>query len=326
MFDIYFNKTSFQLGLKKNGADFFSSKGIIITGENADGKTEYINNQKDKLENDCKLIRINSKKIDKFDLENNINSHYSALIESHGLQSEVVGLYDFIEKNEKILLNLIENEVLNKKISFINGFADFHYADGKEIKSQGELNLIKLFVIVTYYAEREFVKIFFIDEPNTNLDDKHSAELVNNIITTVYQYFDKKILVVATTNNENILEELEGFLIFNVKTKEICYSSDLIGNREALKRITSSISSQPKLLSENRRLLSDALLNKRGFYMSNKEYVVFTDLKISNGRYRALKYINLSPIEKVLFDKLFSISVPTFNKNFSIFDDYAEEV
>ncbi len=322
MIEINYDEINNQLKLTKEYEEFFTDKGVIITGKNADGKTKFLKS----------LVLDNSIYIPIHSRKKNIELFYeSKLDELPELDSKTsTGLFNFLTTHKEKIEKILSNNFLNKDIFLGIGekeFREFNYSDGTLISSQGELNIILLFIIISYYSSMENKKIFLLDEPNTNLDDINANSLLQKLLDNVYATFWNKIIIVATSNNKNIISSLEDFFVVNIneESEEISYSSDLIGNTTAIDRFFQKYNSPLKLISETRELLSKVFLLRKDYIISDKNHIILLDKKRHDGAYRVLFYNKLSKMDKIIYDKIRDLPTSPSSKKFTITGEWAYE-
>ncbi|MGL5725370.1 hypothetical protein [Cetobacterium sp.] len=305
-----------ELVLEHKGQKYYTQKSIILTGGNARGKTKKLK----KIETEISRIE-NAKYIQVSDISKKYIEELESLEEvGLGENEETKGLYKMIEDKREELEKNIADEFFNGDIKIKkdeeDGSYKFLYSNNDEITSNGQDNLIKLSILSLYYSEKG-VKVLILDEPNTNLDDDNASNVIQGILNICNKSNDNKILIIASTNNGNMIEELEGCLVYNVDSEELCYSSDIIGNIDAIHRIISKYPSQKKLISKNREILTKILLKNKDWHSIEKQkYFIYGD-KDDNGEYSVLEIEEFSKLEKIIYEKIYSTGKYT-NKKFKI--------
>lgn len=278
-----------------------TSKGIIILGQNGAGKSKKLLSEIEKseeLKNKLKIKYIEVRKIEY--IFGVILDEETKKIEK--LDENNYGFFKFLE-DEKEKIEEIILKTLKIEITFNITERELFYNDGEKITSAGQRNMIFLLLVALYLVLQEEIELLLLDEPNTNLDDENS-ENVLKIIEHFLNEFNKKVFTISTSNLCNIIENLEGYIVYNISTEEVCYSSDILGNKVALKRIGVSYKSQETLISKNKETLLNILLHSKKWHGREEEYIILLENKMIEGGWPILLYEELTEIEKIIFDEI----------------------
>lgn len=285
-----------------------TNKGIIILGTNGKGKTEILKNTLKKIE----VSGLNPIFFEVCSIENMYENELDLKPEDSG-EDILEKAFDNSNDNFFKFLNNSENMrmLLDKirtilKLDIILDFKskELKYSNGKKITSVGHKKMIYLCILSLYYVSKKNKKLLLIDEPNTNLDDDNSE----NIIPYIEEFLSdvtSDYFIIATSNLVNIVQCLEGYLIFNLITKELCYSDDLFGNPEAIKRIGEFYKSQQSFVSKVKEELNNILLNNLNFHIQEEKYFILTEKTP-----KIVLYIeNFTPIEKSIYNNIITSRV-----------------
>lgn len=254
--------TGDYLILEKENKKFITKSGLIFTGGNAAGKTELLHKLEGELSN-SKYLKVNG-------LKKIYDELSQATLETNSIFQE------FVLTNKELILNEI-NIFFNIEddIQLDEDLITFRYSNGNEITSNGQLNIFYLLFISLFFIMKKEKYILLLDEPNSNLDDLY-ANLVLPSIYHLSKKFFKRPYIVASTNNINLIEEIEDFIILNVKTNELAYSNDLLGLPKALKRIVSSYKTQEYFYNKVKNILSELYLERK-FCQLQGDYLIYKD-------------------------------------------------
>lgn len=266
---VTFENTTNKLKIK----NFESNKGIILVGGNGAGKTKKLQ-EFEHLNRNSKYLKINSIKKTYEELLNKVEDtrQNDEEMDSTLNQNSQSKLYSYIKNSEEKIKNILKDK-FSINFKFDNFYRDFRYNTKTEnvITSDGHLNIIYMVILTIFFANDNF-KILILDEPNTNLSDKNSKKILN----VLQKICENEILILASTNIENLILNLEGYLICNIETKDIAFSSDLIGNNEEIDRIINNYESQKKLSSQIREHLLKIYYNNLSFFVIEKKWLILT--------------------------------------------------